>query len=110
MGAAAAVIIIRRERDIVELYQRAGATTPAMARTPDDLGIGHHVAFNILVRRAVLRDVGDGRYYLDEPSWQAQRSRRHVMAVVLLFVVLAVTVTLISVGVVSVRGGLPSLH
>jgi hypothetical protein len=47
------------------------------------------VPFRLLVRRAVLREVGNGRYYLDEPTWTALRSMRHrVVAVVLALLVI----------------------
>jgi hypothetical protein len=108
MGAAA--IIIRKERDIVDLYRQAGATSPATARRPDDLGIHHRVAFNILVRRAVLREVSDGRYYLDEPSWEALRTLRHRIAALTIIVVLVVLGVMIGAGVVGVGFGIPHLH
>jgi hypothetical protein len=86
MGAAAAVIITK-QRHIVEAFERARATSPERARHPDEVGVDQAVLFDGLVRRAVLRPAGDGRYYLDEPSWRALRSRRHRMAVVLGFIV-----------------------
>ena len=88
MGAAAA-IIIRKQRDIVRVFQGAGVTTPDRARDPDTLGIDQSLVFKGLVRRAVLREAGPGRYYLDEPSWNAMGSRRRRMLVVMLAVVLA---------------------
>jgi hypothetical protein len=86
MGAAAA-IILRRERDIVQVYRGAGATDARTARTPDDLGVERRLPFGMLVRHAVLRDAGDGRYYLDEPSWEALRRMRHRLVVIMLLIV-----------------------
>lgn len=108
--SAAAAIIIRKERDIVDLYRQAGATSPATARRPADLDIHHRVAFDILVRRAVLREVDDGRYYLDEPSWEALRSLRRRMAMVMLMVALIVLVVMMATGIVDVGIGIPHLH
>ena len=111
MGAVAA-IIIRKERDVVDAYRRAGATEPSAAQSPDALEIGHMghgVAFHRLVRRAVLRDAGDGRYYLDEPSWEALRSMRRRLLLVMLILVLAVFVSLSVTGVIAIRTGIPRL-
>jgi hypothetical protein len=109
MGAAAA-IIIRKERDIVRIYQEAGATAPTKARAPSDLGVHHRVAFNILVRRAVLREVGPDCYYLDEPSWNALRSMRRRVASAVALVLLVVFALLVGAGVIDVGLGIPRLH
>ena len=89
MGTAAAAIIIRKQRDIVRVFQGAGVTTPDRARDPDALGIDQSLVFKGLVRRAVLREASPGRYYLDEPSWNAMGSRRRRMAVVVLVALIA---------------------
>jgi hypothetical protein len=88
MGAAAA-IILRRERDIVQVYRGAGATDVRTARAPDDIGVERRLPFHMLVRHAVLRDAGNGRYYLDEPSWQALRRMRHRVVGLMLLIVVA---------------------
>jgi hypothetical protein len=104
MGAVAA-IIIRKERDIVDIYRGAGATSAGSARDPGELGIDRRLAFRRLVTRAVLRDAGGGRYYLDESRWTAFNAMRHRLAFVMLAVVLLMTIVLISAGVVRVGGG-----
>src|SRR3954468_21687149 len=86
MGAAAAVVI-RKEREIVDIYRGAGATSASQARDPDELGVDRRVAFHRLVSRAVLRDAGTERYYLDEPSWNALRATRRQMMWVMLAIV-----------------------
>jgi hypothetical protein len=89
MGAAAAVII-RRQRDIVETFQGARATDAQSARTPGDLGVEEDRIFRGLVNRAVIRPTPDGRFYLDEPSWHALgRTRRRVASIILVIVALA---------------------
>ena len=107
MGAAAAAIL-RKERDIVNTYRGVGATSPDRARSPDELDVPRRVAFGRLVQRAVLRDTGDGRYYLDEPSWEALRGIRRRMALVIMIVVIGAAVVLIASGVVSFGGARPS--
>jgi hypothetical protein len=85
MGAVAA-IIMRRQRETVRVFETARATTPDTARDPGELGVEEDVVFRGLVRRAVLRDAGNGRYYLDQLSWEALRSMRHRMALVVIFI------------------------
>jgi hypothetical protein len=96
MGAAAAVIL-RKEHDVVASFRGAGATTPANARSPEELGLDRHLVFHRLVTRAVLREADEGRFYLDEPSWHALRGFRRRMVMVMLVVLFA----MILIGVVS---------
>jgi hypothetical protein len=100
MGAAAA-IILRRERDIVNAYRGAGATNPERAVQPEDIGVDRRLVFDRLVRRAVLREAGDGRYYLDEPSWEAIAYVRRRLAIVIIMIVVAVLITLVMSGAVN---------
>jgi len=87
MGATAGAVIVIKERHIVEAFLRAGVTTPDAATTPGSLGISERLAFDILVRDAVLRETRPGFYYLDEPSWNAKRNIRKRMALVALMMV-----------------------
>jgi hypothetical protein len=81
--AAAAAIIMRRQRDVVDTYRGAGALSAPAARDPGELGVERNMIFDGLVRRAVLRDAGGGRYYLDTLSWNALiRMRRRAALVV----------------------------
>jgi hypothetical protein len=105
MGAAAA-IIIRRQRDVVDTYRAAGATSPGTARDPGELGVEQNLIFRGLVRRAVLRDAGNGRYYLDAPSWDAFNGMRRRAALVLGLSVVLVVVLL----VLLVLAGIVHLH
>jgi hypothetical protein len=97
MGAVAVAVIVRREREIVETYRDAGATSAEHARTPDELGVPTRVAFDRLVERAVLREVGGGRYFLDEPSWLAMRRMRRRFATVIM-VSMAIAALVVAVG------------
>jgi hypothetical protein len=96
MGAAAAVIL-RKEHDVVASFRGAGATTPDNARRPEELGLDRHLVFHRLVTRAVLREAGEGRFYLDEASWNALRGIRRRLVMVILVVLFAA----ILIGVVS---------
>jgi hypothetical protein len=99
MGAAVAAIIIRREKDLVEHFRRAGATRPEAAQTPGALGVDDdNMIWRILVKGAVIRQGAGGGYYLDELSWEALGRRRRRMAIIML----AVVVTL---GIVAYLSG-----
>jgi hypothetical protein len=89
MGAAAAVILLK-ERHIAEAFQSAGATSAATARLPQDLNVGMHgTGWRIMHRNAFVREAGDGRYYLDIPSWEASIRARRRRALIAVIVVLA---------------------
>ena len=88
-------VILARERRMVNRLRTAGAVTPEQARTLEELGIEKGVILRRLRERAVIRQAGPDRFYLDEPSWEAvRRSRRRaihvlgVIALVLLFALL----------------------
>lgn len=86
MGTAAIVAIIaKHEREIVDAFQRAGATSAERAVDPDTLGVDDAIAFDRLRRDAVLREAAGGAYFFDALTWQAVRSRRRR----LVFVVVA---------------------
>ena len=86
-------IILARERRMVGRLRTAGAISPEQARTLEELGLSKGVILHRLRDRAVIREAGPDRYYLDEPSWEAvRRARRraiHVLGVVALVVLFA---------------------
>jgi hypothetical protein len=95
MGAAVAVILMK-ERQIVEAFERAGATSLGTSRSPTDLGVDPNgVGWRRLRERAIVREArpGTGLYYLDAEVWQAtRRTRRRVLAVVLIVMLALLTV------------------
>ena len=97
MGAAAAAIIIKRERDLVDHFRRAGAISAQTAQTPDALGVERRLAWDRLVDDAVVRSGPNGTFYLDELSWEALgRRRRRLAIIMILIVVLMAGITIIS--------------
>ncbi|WP_430391523.1 hypothetical protein [Dyella sp. 20L07] len=88
-------LVMRKQRAIVHTLERAGATGPATARTPAELGVQPGMAWYQLIGHAVLRCPGEGRYYLDPPSWQRLRHRRKITAMVASAVILLVLVLLV---------------
>jgi hypothetical protein len=90
MGAAAAVVLLR-ERQVVEAFERAGATSADRARDPADIGVEQSgVGWRRLRSRAVVRETtpDSGKFYVDLEVWQAvRRTRRRMLAVLVLVLV-----------------------
>ncbi len=96
MGAVVAAAMVRQQREVVETYRKAGATSPANARTPGSLGLDSNRAVGQLKGHAVLRETAPEVYYLDEPSWEALGRMRHRLALMVgLIALLALTAVLI---------------
>ena len=95
MGAtAAAAIMVRKQRELVELFTREGATSAVAAKTLGELNIHHESrAMRQLEGHAVIRQSA-GRYYVDLESWQALRRTRHRMAFVMIALVLLLAIAL----------------
>jgi hypothetical protein len=88
MGAAAAAVIIAKERDLVAHFRFAGALSAASAKSATELGVDRRLAWYSLERRAIIREAGEGLYYLDEPAWLAHQKRRRRATIALLVIVL----------------------
>ncbi len=75
--------IVRKEKKIVAAFRNAGAIGSDRATNPASLGISEGLAFRILCRRSILRQLPDGRFYLDEPAWETHQSFRYRLAATL---------------------------
>ncbi len=87
---------------MVEAFERVGATSPQMARTPEELGVEtSSLGWRRLHNRAVVRESapGSGRFYLDREVWQAVRRTRRRLVIVLLLILLSVWLYLAIVAV-----------
>ena len=89
MGSAVTIMLIK-ERQIVEAFMRAGATSASSAVHPADIAVDlGSVGGRRLAGGAIIREAGEGRYYLDLPAWEAlRRHRRRVLFVILLLIAL----------------------
>ncbi|MGH8213140.1 MAG: hypothetical protein ACREPP_07945 [Rhodanobacteraceae bacterium] len=87
MAASAAAIVMAMEKRIVAAFRQAGATSADKAVTPEAIGAHGRVAFKKLVGHAVLRECGNGRFYLDEQKWEDLRSLRHRLVLIILLLV-----------------------
>lgn len=87
MGGVAIAAVRMKERHVVAAFKSAGATSAERARTPEEIDVAMHgAAWRFLHNNAIVRDAGDGRFYLDVLSWEASvraRRRRALMLVVL---------------------------
>jgi hypothetical protein len=87
-GAAVIAIMRRREREVVDDFRAAGATSPGTAQSYTAVGIGESMALKRLHDRAVIREAAPGIYYLDEEVWTAVRRIRRRIAMVMLAIVI----------------------
>ena len=95
MGATAVIAMIRRkEREVVEDFRAAGATSAATAKSLDEVGIQENHIVRRLCKREVLREASPGQIYLDERVWTATRAMRRRMGIVMLL-----TIALVGLGV-----------
>lgn len=98
MGAPAiAAMLRRREREVVDDFRAAGATTRETAQSYTAIGLGQSLALRRLRDRAVIRESAPGTYYLDEEVWVAVRRTRRRIATVFI-VILALFLLGILVG------------
>ena len=89
MGAAVAAILIRREKEVMDDFRAAGATSRESAQSYTAIGLGESLGLKRLRDRAVIREAAPGTYYLDEEVWTAvRRTRRRVATVFLLILAL----------------------
>jgi hypothetical protein len=89
---AIAAVIRRREREVVDDFRRAGATSPTTAKSLAEVGLEESWPVRRLQRRAVIREPQPGIFYLDEEVWAAVRRTRRRVALVFLAVVLLIIV------------------
>lgn len=94
MGAAAAAILAAKERETIEAFTRAGATTPAGAQSLHLMGIAEGPAVRRLRDHAVVREAAPGMYYVDLEMWRAVRRTRLRIVRGLAIVALAIAIAL----------------
>ena len=87
-----AAVIRRKEREVVDDFRRAGATSPTTAKSLAEVGLEESWPVRRLQRRAVIREPQPGIMYLDEEVWAAVRQTRRRVALVFLVVVLVLVI------------------
>ena len=93
-----ATVMMHKQRSIVRAFERAAVTSPASARTAEQLGLKTTgLAWHHLVGHAILRCPGEGRYFLDVANWQRlRRRRRHVAFVVIVVLLVGLALVLLA--------------
>jgi hypothetical protein len=95
MGAAvAAAAIHRKEREVREDFQTAGATQPISACSLADLGLDESMTMRRLMNRSIIREASPGLFYWDEDVYRSVRSMRRRMAFLMAAVMLIVGIML----------------
>ena len=91
LGATAAIAVMRRkERDLREDFFAAGAIQPIDARSPAELGVEENMTWKRLCKRSVIRETAPGLFYWDDDVWQALRSMRLRMGLLMLGTILLI--------------------
>ncbi len=83
-------IILAKERRMVSRFVTAGATSREQARSLEQVGASPGVILRRLRERAVVRQAGTDRYYVDQESWTALRRMRRRRASVMVAIGLAI--------------------
>ena len=82
-----AAIILQQNR-LMRRFADAGATNPATAKVPEDIGCRQSWVFRRLVSRGVFVPVGDGRFYMDVEAADEFKHRRRITALIFIGAVL----------------------
>ncbi len=91
-----------RETDVVDDFRRAGAVSPASAKSLAEIGTGESLAFERLSERAVIRQPMPGCFYLDEEVWEAIRRQRRRLGFILVTTLVLVALA-IAFGIFTTR-------
>lgn len=95
MGAAVAVAVMRRkEHEVREDFQRAGATQAISACSLEELRLDDGITLKRLKNRSIVREAAPGLFYWDEDVYRSVRSMRRRMALLLMAAVLIVGIML----------------
>jgi hypothetical protein len=86
MGATAVAVMVRHEKDIVKIFQSAGALSAATAKPLGALGLEESRHLERLQRADVIRTGSPGAWYLDQASWTERTLKRRRIGLVLLAV------------------------
>ena len=86
MGGAPVAVMVRREKDIVQVFQAAGAVGVATAKPLGSLGLEESRHFEQLRRAEVIRNGSPGTWYLDQTNWTDRMLKRRRIGIVLLAV------------------------
>lgn len=93
MNAGAA--IARKQNRYMRRFEDAEATSPANARTLDELRCRSSFAFRRLLGCGVFVEVSEGRYYIDLARAEAFRARRRIVVLVAIGIAVVTAIVLV---------------
>jgi hypothetical protein len=88
----------RKEREVREDFQAAGAVQPISACSLADLRLEESMTLKRLMNRSIVREASPGLFYWDEDVYRSVRSTRRRMA-------LLMAAALLIVGIMLAYGG-----
>jgi hypothetical protein len=96
-----AAMAARARREVREHFERGNAFDRAHAAAyepPDSL---HRRQFDYLIGRGILRDTGDGRYWIDREAEKLEEERRRSSALLVLKIVLVGFAVAVAIGAIA---------
>lgn len=70
------LIIMNRQRDLVDRFRDAGATSAAAAKTLGEIGVEPSFMFSRMSMRGVFVQAGGDRWWYDAAAWNRYRDRQ----------------------------------
>jgi hypothetical protein len=93
-GAEAGVVLLLRERKVVQRFVDAGARSRSTSKSLDEIGAADNLIFRRLQRCSVIVEGGSGKWFVDELAWDRLRRQRRTTVAIIAFI--ALTATLIA--------------
>jgi hypothetical protein len=95
MAGPAVALIIMKQRDVAEAFERAGATVADRAIAPEKIQVATHgIVWRLMTHRALVREASPGLWYLDHSKWIALRQARKKSLWLLLIIAAVVAYSL----------------
>lgn len=92
---SAALIIMNRQRDLVDRFRDAGATSADAAKSLSEIGVEPSFMFSRMSSRGVFVQADGGRWWYDAAAWNRYRDRQWKRLVVGAIVIIAICVLLV---------------
>lgn len=93
--SAALILILHRQRDLVDRFRDAGATSPSTARTLGELHVRPGLILSRMSSRGVFVHAGGDRWWLDAAAWNRFRDRQRRRLVLTAILIVAGGVLLV---------------
>ncbi len=93
---SALLFIMNRQRDLVERFRDAGATSASAAKPLAEIGVETSFMFSRMSARGVFVPAGGDRWWFDAAAWNRYRDRQWKRMVVAGIVILAVSVLFVA--------------